>query len=80
MFSTRYKKRNNVCGAKLAKIRRGTEPFLSQTKMAELLQLAGMDCDRHVIRRIENGKRFVTDIELKIITDTLGLSADSLLE
>ena len=80
MFSTRYKSRNNICGTKIAIVRRDTKPFMSQTDMAILLQRAGMDCDRHVVRRVENGQRFVTDIELKIIAKTLGVSADSLLE
>ena len=52
---------------------------MSQGKMAETLQLGGMDCDRHVIRRIENGQRFITDIELKIIAETLNVTVDSLL-
>ena len=80
MFSTRYKERNNVCGTKVVQIRRSIHPFMSQSKMADLLQLAGMECDRHVVRRIENGKRFVTDIELKIIAESLGVSADILLQ
>ena len=79
MFATRYKKRNNICGIKIEQIRRGAKHFMSQTKMAELLQRAGMDCDRHVIRRLENGERFVTDIELVIIADALGVTIESLL-
>ena len=79
MFATRYKKRNNICGIKMAQFRSGANPYMSQAKMAELLQLAGMDCDRHVIRRIENGKRFITDIELVIIANALGVTVESLL-
>ncbi len=79
MFSTRYLKRNNICGINLARIRNGKRPYISQAKMAERLQLAGFDADRHVIRRIENGKRFVTDIELKIMADVLGISIEALL-
>jgi hypothetical protein len=78
MFATRYKKRNNICGIKIEQIRRGAKPFISQTKMAELFRRAGMDCDRHVIRRLENGKRFVTDIELVIIANALGVSVEVL--
>ena len=79
MFHTRYKKRNNICGIKIAQFRQDAKPYMSQGKMAETLQLGGMDCDRHVIRRIENGQRFITDIELKIIAETLNVTVDSLL-
>jgi len=80
MFATRYKNRNNICGLKLEQIRSNSKPFMPQIKMSEKLQLAGMDCDRHVIRRIENGKRFVTDIELKLIAEALGVNIEFLLE
>lgn len=80
MFTTRFKNRNNICGVNVAKIRNSAKPYMSQTKMAERLQLAGFDADRHVIRRIENGKRFVTDIELKIISEVLGVSVKTLLD
>jgi len=79
MFATRHKNRNNICGLKIGQIRLNSKPFMPQTQMAEKLQLAGMDCDRHVIRRIENGKRFVTDIELKLIAEALNVPIEFLL-
>ena len=78
MFITRYKNRNNICGFKMAEYRKNAK--LSQIKMAKILADAGMDCDRHVVRRIEDGERFVTDIELKFISVVLGISIDALLE
>lgn len=37
---------------------------ISQRKLADLLQLDGLDIDKNAVQRIECGKRFVTDIEL----------------
>lgn len=47
---------------------------LSQRKLAQMLQVRGYDVDNHFIRRIELGERFVTDIELVLLSDTLGVS------
>lgn len=72
--------RNNYTGVHLKKIRTAMEPPVSQRKLAELMQLEGLDIDRHVIRRIENGERFVTDIELKILSKSLDVSYATLLD
>lgn len=48
--------------------------------MRPLYQLAGLDLDKNAIQRIESGKRFVTDIELKAIARVLGISYESLLD
>jgi len=40
--------------------------------LADMLQMAGLDIDKNAVQRIESGKRFVTDIELKIIAKVLG--------
>lgn len=42
-------------------------------------QLAGLDIDKNAVQRIECGKRFVTDIEVIVIADTLGVSLEVLL-
>ena len=52
----------------------------SQRKLADLLQVAGLDIDKNAIQRIESGMRFVTDIELKIIADVLQVSYQDLLD
>lgn len=54
-------------------------PKTSQRGLADLLQLAGMDVDKNAVQRIECGKRFVTDIELKVLAQVLGVTADELL-
>jgi len=43
-------------------------------------QVAGLDLDKNAVQRIESGKRFVTDIELKVIAKVLGVSYQELLD
>ncbi len=42
------------------------------------MQLIGIDVDKNVIQRIECGKRFVTDIELKAFSEVFGVGMDEL--
>ncbi|MCD7946734.1 MAG: helix-turn-helix domain-containing protein [Oscillospiraceae bacterium] len=70
---------NNICGRKLARLRAEHNPPLSQRKLAQMLQVEGYDVDNHFIRRVELGERFVTDIELLMLSDVLGVSLDTLL-
>ena len=51
----------------------------TQQQLADMLQMAGLDIDKNAVQRIESGKRFVTDIELKVIAEVLGISYDKLL-
>ena len=51
----------------------------SQRLLAYRLQLRGLDLDINAVQRIESGERFVTDIELKVIADTLNVSVEDLL-
>lgn len=71
---------NNLCGKKLKKIRLTQKPRLSQNKLAKRLQLLGYDVDKYFIHRIENGKRFVTDIDLKMLAAALKISINDLIE
>ena len=70
---------NNLCGKKLYRLRTEHNPPLSQRKLAFMLQMQGYDIDNHVIRRIELGKRYVTDIELVMLSKALGVSLHDLL-
>ena len=63
---------NNLCGRQIAAIRK--EKKLSQRKLAIKMQLQGFDVDHYFIRRVENGERFVTDIDLVIFSRALGVS------
>ena len=80
-----YKNRNqngrcNICGEKIAQLRKSIQPKVSQRGLADLLQLKGLDLDKNAIQRIESGQRFVTDIELKVLAEVLGTTADDLLQ
>lgn len=71
---------NNLCGKKIKELRQNLPEKTSQRKFADMLQLAGLNVDKNAVQRIENGKRFVTDIELKVIAKVLKVSCDFLLE
>ena len=70
--------KNNLCGEKIAVLRSNLK--ISQRALADRLQIAGLDIDKNAVQRIEAGKRFVTDIELKIISQVLEITIDELLQ
>ena len=69
--------RNNLCGKRIALLRK--EQKLSQRKLATKMQLLGFDVDHYFIRRVENGERFVTDIDLVIFSRALEIPVSELL-
>lgn len=71
---------NNICGQKVKEIRERLPEKTSQRKLADMLQMEGLDLDKNAVQRIESGKRFVTDIELKVIAKVLGVSYQELLD
>lgn len=68
--------RNNICSKNIAKFR--SEIKLSQRALADKLQIQGLDIDKNAIQRIEAGKRFVTDIELKEFAKLFNVSMEEL--
>ena len=68
---------NNLCGKRLAEIRK--QKKISQRKLATKMQLLGFDVDHYFIRRVENGERFVTDIDLVIFSRALEVPISSIL-
>ena len=62
----------NLVSSRLIELRR--QQGLSQRDLAHKLQLAGYDMDKNVITRIEINKRYVTDIELRALSQVLGVS------
>ena len=72
--------KNNICGEKIAELRKNTAPTLSQRMLAEKLQLLGIDVDKHAIQRIESGQRFVTDLELLALAKVFNIKCDELLQ
>ena len=80
MYKNRNNGRNNVCGKKIARLRQERVPKTSQRALADLLQLEGIDLDKNAIQRIESGKRFVTDIELRVFAKIFWITAEELLQ
>ena len=72
--------RCNLCGVRVAAIRKAQTPKLSQRGLADLLQLQGVDIDKNAVQRIESGQRFVTDIELKALARILKTPVEELLD
>ena len=64
--------RKNLIGPRVRQLRK--ERGLSQEALMAQLQLLGMDSERGVIKRIENGTRFVSDIELRLLAEYFGVS------
>lgn len=66
----------NLCGKKIAALRKNLPEKTSQRLLAEKMQIKGIDMDKTAIKRIENGERYVTDIELKAFSELFCVSAD----
>lgn len=69
---------NNITGKRLETIRHDRK--ISQRKLARMMQVAGYDVDHHFIRRIENGERFVTDMELVALARVLEVGVLDLID
>ena len=80
MFANRTKNGNNICGRKIKELRENLPEKTSQRKLASMLAMAGLDIDKNAVQRIESGKRFVTDIELKAIAEVLKVDYCELLD
>ena len=68
----------NIIGSKVRALR--TERHLTQAALAEQMQLLGIDCTDLTILRIESGKRFVPDYEIKALAKVLQVSYEYLLD
>lgn len=80
MYKNRAKNgMNNICGKRIKEIREALPERTSQKKLADMLQIEGLDIDKNAIQRIESGQRFVTDIELKAIVKVLNTDYHKLL-
>lgn len=69
---------NNITSQRLTEIRQ--KQNLSQRQLASKMQVQGYDVDHHFIRRIENGERFVTDMELVALSRTLNVPVTDLID
>ena len=71
--------RLNISGERIKELRLQLSPKTSQRKLADTLQLHGLNVDKNAVQRMESGQRFITDIELKVLARVLNTSADYLL-
>ena len=79
MFKNKNGERNNLCGERIKTLRLAYKPRLSQRALADKMQLLGIDVDKNAIQRIEAGKRFVTDIELKVFAEIFAVGVEELI-
>ena len=79
MFKNKNGGRNNLCGDRIRELRLSYPSKLSQRALADKMQLIGIDVDKNAIQRIESGKRFVTDIELKAFSEIFDISVSALI-
>ena len=70
--------KKNLIGARIKHMRKARN--LSQEQLTEQLQLLELDYERGVIKRIENGTRFVSDIELQVLAKFFSVSYDFLID
>ena len=81
MFKHKTKEgKRNLSGSKISELRKRMSGKVSQRMLAELMQLKGIDMDKTAIRRIENGERYVTDIELKALCEIFKVDASYFLD
>ena len=69
----------NAAGRLIRQFRLQTEPRFTQAALAHALQLRGMRIDRAGVSKIEGGYRRITDVEIVIIADALGVDPCQLL-
>ena len=72
-----YNGRKNLCGDRVREARARLN--ITQADLAARLQVAGVIMERDSVSRIEIGTRFVTDYELSVLSDVLGVSVEWLL-
>ena len=66
-----YKGRKNLCGDRVREAR--VRNKITQADLAARLQVAGVIMERDSVSRIEIGTRFVTDYELVVLSNVLGV-------
>lgn len=64
----------NISGDRIHQVR--TSKRLSQSDLAARMQVKGVAIEREAISKIETGDRFVTDYELMIFAQVLGVTMD----
>jgi len=73
------KENNNIVGRRVKKARASQKPALSQDALSGKLAARGVVIDRAGVAKIETGRRFVSDFEVKALAQVLKVSVDWLL-
>lgn len=68
----------NLVGPRVRQLRKAAH--LSQEQLMAQLQLLGMDSERGVVKRIENGDRAVNDLELRLLAQFFRVSYEYLID
>lgn len=68
----------NIAGRNLKTYRLSKD--MSLRNMAAILQVGGLDWDHTQVLRAENGEKTISDVELKLLSNILKISAKKLLE
>lgn len=68
-----------MIGQKIRIARAMRNPKMEQQELLAKLQVEGLDISQSILSKIENGKRPVYDIELKVFAKVLGVSINWLL-
>ena len=68
----------NILGGTIRKARLRMKPEMSQADLAARLTIIGLSLDRSTVTRIENGKRFLRDFEVKAIARVLRVNVSKL--
>lgn len=70
---------SNICGKKVAELRKQMKPRVSQNGLSILLELEGLKFHKNAIQKIEDQTRSVNDIELKALAKVLHTTMDYLI-
>ena len=68
----------NICGANVERIRR--QLGMKQSTLVAKMQLAGVDINPSSLSKLEGQIRIASDIELKALSQILGVTMDTLVE
>lgn len=79
MYKNKFNGRNNIAGINVARLRNEHSPHWSQRELSDQLQLIGHDIDKNAVQKMENGERFINDIELVALSRVFGVDVASLL-
>lgn len=69
-----FEGQKNISGDRIHQVR--ATKRISQADLAARMQVKGVFIEREAISKIETGDRFVTDYELKIFAEVLGVTMD----